>query len=164
MAPSFWFSRGHKNLRIVFSDTHGGSLVICDVLVGIEVGVIVGLKVSISVVDVSAVVTGVVEINGVGVELSVDGANVVVGVSGAEGVVLLVGVVESNVVELSGDVDVSGPVVTVLLVDDDDVVDFSVDSVVFKWSVVLTLEVELVSEVVVGELVSVPSVDASVDV
>ena len=53
--------------ELFFSDTHGGSLVICDVLVGIEVGVIVGLKVSISVVDVSAVVTGVVEINGVGV-------------------------------------------------------------------------------------------------
>ena len=112
-----------------------------------------GVKVSISVVDVSAVVTGVVDIHGVGVELSVDGANVVVGVSGAEGVVLLFGVVESNVVELSGDVDVSGPVVTVLLVDDDDVVDFSVDLVVFNWSVVLTLEVVLVSEVVKGELV-----------
>ena len=113
-----------------------------------------GVKVSISVVDVSAVVTGVVDINEVGVELSVDGANVVVGVSGAKGVVLLVGVVESNVAELSGDVDVVGPMVTVLLVDDDGIVDsgFSVDSVV------------LVSEVVVGEFVSVPSVDASLDV
>ena len=162
MAPSAAFgSLGVTRIsELFFSDTHGGRLVVCEVLVG----VIVGVKVSISVVDVSAVVTGVVEINGVGVELSVDGANVVVGVSGAEGVVLLVGVVESNVVELSGDVDVSGPVVTVLLVDDDDVVDFSVDSVVFNWSVVLTLEVVLVSEVVKGELVSVPSVDASVDV
>lgn len=103
-----------------------------------------GLKVSISVVDVSAVVTGVVDINGVGVELSVDGANVVVGVSGAEGVVLLVGVVEINVVELSGDVDVVGPMVTVLLVDDDGVVDSG-------FSVALVV---LVSEVVVGELVS----------
>ena len=154
---------GSLEYQNCFTHTHGGRLVVCAVLVGIEVAVIVGVKVSISVVDVSAVVTGVVDIHGVGVELSVDGANVVVGVSGAEGVVLLFGVVESNVVELSGDVDVSGPVVTVLLVDDDDVVDFSVDFVVFNWSVVLTLEVVLVSEVVKGELVSVPSVDASLD-
>ena len=142
---------GSLELQNWFTHTHGGRLVVCEVLVGIEVGVIVGVKVSISVVDVSAVVTGVVDINEVGVELSVDGANVVVG---AKGVVLLVGVVESNVAELSGDVDVVGPMVTVLLVDDDGIVDsgFSVDSVV------------LVSEVVVGEFVSVPSVDASLDV
>jgi len=133
-------------------------------------------------------VTGVVDINGVGVGLLVDGANVVVvGVSGADGVVLLVGVVESigvelsevvvgvsggvvllvgvvEVVELSGDVGVAGPMLTVLLVDDDGIVDFSVDLVVFNWSVVLMLDVVLVSEGVVGEFVSVPSVGASVDV
>ena len=87
------------------------------------------VDVSISVVDFTDVVAGVVVVIRIVVELLVDGANVVVG--------------------------------------DNDVVDFVfsvVRWVVFNWVVVPILGAVLASDVRVGELVSVESVEDSVDV
>jgi len=141
-------------------------LVICAVLVEIEVEVIVAVDVSISVVDFTDVVASVVDVIEVMTELLVDGSNVVVGVTT---VVLLLGVVDINAVEVfvsGANVDVSGPIVTVPFVEDNDVVDFvfSVGWVVFNWLVVPTLETVLAFEVRVGKLVAVASVEDSVDV
>jgi len=89
----------------------------------------VAVDVSISVVDFTDVVAGVVVVIRIVVELLVDGANVVVG--------------------------------------DNDVVDFVfsvVRWVVFNWVVVPILGAVLASDVRVGELVSVESVEDSVDV
>ena len=142
-------------------------MVICAVLVEIEVEVIVAVDVSISVVDFTDVVASVVDVIGVMVELLVDGSDVVVGVTTV--VLFLLDVVDINVVEVfvtGANVDVSGPIVTVPFVEDNDVVDFvlSVGWVVFNWLVVPTLETVLASEVRVGKLVAVASVEESVDV
>ena len=104
-------------------------MVIWAVLVGIWVEVVVAVDVSISVVDFTDAVAGVVVVIGIVVELPVDEANVVVG--------------------------------------DSDVVDFVfsvVRWVVFNWVVVPILGAVLASDVRVGELVSVESVEDSVDV
>ena len=126
-------------------------------LVGMGVEVVVVVDGSISVVDFTDVVAGVVDVIGIVVELLVDGANVVI--------------VDIDAVELfvtGADVAVVGPMVVVPFVDDKDVVDFvfSIGCVVLNWLVVPLLETVLASVVTVrvGELGSVASVEDSVEV